>query len=108
MLLGDMIARFDDEATALQMLLSLDDLALIARLREICEQEGCSVAEFARRAVHIYAASASDDEWVTAIGVMGRTQAPGRELLRRALIWTLDSHRKGAGATTAPRQSAAN
>jgi hypothetical protein len=90
MLLGDMIARFDDESIALQTLLSLDDLALIARVRQVCERDDYTLGEFARVAVQRYAASASDEEWVTALGQMGRTQAPGSELLRRALAWMLE------------------
>lgn len=89
MLLGDVIARFDDESTALQMLMSLDDLALVARVREACERDDYELGEFARTAVQRYASAASDEEWVTALGQMGRTQAPGIELLRRALIWML-------------------
>ncbi|MFN3350730.1 hypothetical protein [Pseudorhodoplanes sp.] len=89
MLLGDLIARFDDDSTALQILLSLDDLALIARVRETCKREDYALGEFARAAVQRYAASASDEEWVTALGQMGRTQTPGVELLRRALVWML-------------------
>lgn len=90
MLLGDVIARFDDESTALQMLLSLDDIALIARVREACERDDYALGEFAALAVQRYAASASDEEWVTTLGHMGRTQAPGIELLRRALAWMLE------------------
>ncbi|MGD9921184.1 MAG: hypothetical protein AB7V13_07015 [Pseudorhodoplanes sp.] len=90
MLLGDVIARFDDDSTALQMLMSLDDLALIARVRQACERDDYQLGEFAALAVQRYAASASDEEWVTVLGQMGRTQAPGIELLRRALIWMLD------------------
>jgi hypothetical protein len=90
MLLGDMIARFDDESVALQMLMSLDDLALIARVRDACEREDYTLGEFARVAVQRYASSASDEEWVTVLGTMGRTQAPGSELLRRALVWMLE------------------
>lgn len=89
MLLGDVITRFDDESTALQMLMSLDDLALVARVREACERDDYELGEFARTAVQRYASAASDEEWVTALGQMGRTQAPGIELLRRALIWML-------------------
>jgi hypothetical protein len=90
MLLGDMIARFDDESTALQMLLALDDLALIARVREACEREDYALGEFARTAVQRYASSAGDEELVTVLGRMGRTQTPGVELLRRALVWILE------------------
>jgi hypothetical protein len=90
MLLGDVIARFDDDSTALQMLMSLDDLALIARVREACGREDYALGEFARAAVQRYASAASDEEWVTVLGQMGRTQAPGIEFLRRALVWMLE------------------
>jgi hypothetical protein len=90
MLLGDMIARFDDESVALQTLLSLDDLALVARVREACERDDYELGEFARVAVQRYSSSASDEEWVTVLGAMGRTQTPGVELLRRALVWMLE------------------
>jgi len=90
MLLGDVIAHLDDDSTALQMLMSLDDLALIARVRGVCERDGYALGEFVRAAVQRYAAAASDDEWVTVLGQMGRTQAPGIPLLRRALLWVLE------------------
>jgi hypothetical protein len=90
MLLGDLLADLDDESAALQMLLSLDDLALIARVREACEREDYTIGEFARVAVQRYASTATDEEWVTALGQMGRTQAPGVALVRRALIWMLE------------------
>jgi hypothetical protein len=90
MLLGDVIAHLDDDNTALQMLISLDDLALIARVRGACERDGYALGEFVRAAVQRYAASASDDEWVTVLGQMGRTQALGIPLLRRALLWVLE------------------
>lgn len=90
MLLGDVIAQFDDDSSALQVLMSLDDLALVARVREACERDDYTLGEFARAAVQRYAASASDEEWVTVLGQMGRTQAPGIPLLRRALVWMLE------------------
>jgi hypothetical protein len=97
MLLGDLIARFGEESVALESLLSLDDLALTARVSEACEQHDYTLGEFAALAVRSYAASASDEEWVTAIGAMGRTNVPGQELLRRSLTWMLEAHKAAAG-----------
>ena len=77
MLLGDLIARFGEDSVALESLLSLDDLALTARVSEACEEQDFTLGEFAALAVRSYAASASDEEWVTAIGAMGRTKRPG-------------------------------
>lgn len=89
MLLGDMIARFDDEAVAAEALLSLNDLALAARIQDAAAREGLTAGEFASAAVQHFSASASDEDWVTALGQMARTAEPGTELLRRALLWTL-------------------
>jgi hypothetical protein len=40
---------------------------------------------FARAAVRRFAAAASDEDWVSLMGQMGRAVDPGRVLLRRAL-----------------------
>lgn len=95
MLLGDLIARFDDETVAAETLLSLNDLPLTVRVRAMSMQEGLTPGEFASMAVQQFSASASDEEWVTVIGQMGRTQEPGLELLRRSLNWMLAAHAEG-------------
>lgn len=95
MLLGDLIARFDDPVIAAETLLSLQDLALSNRIREAAEQQGLSMGEFASTAVRMFADTASDEEWVTAIGQMARTMEPGLELLRRSLLWTLTPQTAG-------------
>lgn len=89
MLLGDLIARFDDEAVVAEALLSLDDLHLTARIREAATQEGMTAGEFAGAAVQQFSSAASDEEWVTVIGQMGQSTEPGLVLLRRSLIWAL-------------------
>lgn len=91
MLLGDLIARFDDDAVATEALLALDDLPLAARVREAAAREGLTPGEYASSAVQYFSSSASDEDWVTAIGQMGRSQEPGLELLRRSLSWMLAS-----------------
>ncbi len=97
MLLGDLIARFDDEALAAETLLSLNDLTLAARVQEASAQEGLTSGEFASIAVQKFSAAASDEEWVTAIGQMARTPEPGLELLRRSLNWMLTPETAGCG-----------
>lgn len=89
MLLGDLIARFDDEAVAAEALLLLGDLSLVARIREAAVEEGLTAGEFASIAVQQFSAAASDEEWVTAIGQMGRSTEPGLVLLHRSLAWAL-------------------
>jgi len=95
MLLGDLIARFDDEVVAAETLLALEDLSLTSRVREASERQGVTSGEFASMAVRMFADTASDEEWITAIGQMARSPEPGLELLRRSLIWMLTPHPEG-------------
>jgi UDP-3-O-acyl-N-acetylglucosamine deacetylase len=89
MLLGDLIARFDDPIVAAETLLALGDLSLVGRVREAAVQQELTPGELASMAVRMFADTASDEEWVTALGQMARTPEPGLELLRRALQWSL-------------------
>jgi len=93
MLLGDLIARFDDEAVVAEALLSLGDLSLTVRICEVAAREGLTVGGFASAAVQQFSSSASDEEWVTVIGQMGPSNEPGLVLLRRSLIWALSAQK---------------
>jgi hypothetical protein len=95
MLLGDLIADFDDEVIATETLLSLEDLTLTARVQEACVQEGLTAGEFVSIAVQKFSAAAREEEWVTVIGLMARTREPGLVLLRRSLAWMLTPHPEG-------------
>ena len=96
MLLGDLLARFDDDGIATETVLGLGDLALAAKLRAAAEADGLTLGAYAAAAVRRYAAAASDEEWVSLMGVLGRTQDPGTVCLRRALNYA------AAGSTPAP------
>jgi len=89
MLLGDLLARFDDPAIAADTLLSLDDLSLAARVGDAAAECGLTPGAFVRAAVRHFATVASDEDWVTVMGQMGRAADPGRVLLRRALVAAL-------------------
>ena len=89
MLLGDILARFDDEGTAAETILRLDDLALVARLTEAAEAQGRSLGEFAASAVRLYATHASDEEWITLMGALGRAADPGAVCMKRAFAFVL-------------------
>lgn len=89
MLLGDILSRFDNEAVAAETLLNLDDLALVARLERAAEEERCSLGEFAGAAVRRYAADASDEEWITLMGALGRADDPGVVCMKRAFDFVL-------------------
>lgn len=96
MLLGDVLAQFDDDAMAAEMLLRLDDLGLVARLREVADAQGRAVGEFAASSVRHYAANASDEEWVTLMATLGRAGDPGVACMKRAFAFVLaDDTRAG-------------
>jgi hypothetical protein len=82
MLLGDVLARFDDEGTVAETLLRVGDLTLVARLREHAEAEGQGLGAFAAGAVRRFAAEASDEQWVTLMGALARAEDPGAVCLR--------------------------
>ena len=84
MLLGDLLNAFDDEAVATETILRVGDLALIAAMQREAAALGLSLGAFAAATVRRYADSASDEEWTTLIGQMGRAEDPGAVCLKRA------------------------
>lgn len=86
MLLGDLITRFSDQAVAEEAVLALGDLTMLALLREEADATGLGLGECVAAAARRYAAEASDEEWVTLMGVMGKEPDPGAVFLRRALV----------------------
>lgn len=85
MLLGDIIARFGDEAFVSETLVALDDLALAARIAGVAAENNMSAGELAMQSIGRFVNGASDEEWLTLIGQMSRADNPGQVFLRRAL-----------------------
>ena len=96
MLLGDVIAGLDDEVHAMQTLIGLGDLALVVRVEQAATGEGLTPGAFAARAVQLFSSQASDEDWVSLIGVMGQTTDPGQACLRKMVEFALRPSR-GAG-----------
>jgi hypothetical protein len=84
MMLGDVLAQLNDGGEATEIILGVGDLRLLAAMRERAESEGLDLAAYARAAVQRYAAEASDEEWITLMGVIGRAGDPGMACLKRA------------------------
>lgn len=97
MLLGDILSRLENDAVAAETLLSLGDLTLMARLEQAAAERGCALGEFAGAAVRRYAAGASDEEWITLMGALGRAEDPGVVWMKRAFDFVL---RQDAGIGT--------
>jgi len=85
MLLGDILKTFADESAATEYLVSFGDMLLVARLQALAAAEGESLGEFASASVQRYASEASDEEWLTLLGLISRSDDPAGVCLRRAL-----------------------
>lgn len=96
MQLGDVIAKFEDEAFVNETLVALDDLALTARVFTSAAENNVSAGEFAAQSVGQFVNGASDEEWLTLIGLMSRADNPGQVFLRRVLSNALP-HPQGCG-----------
>ena len=90
MLLGDLLNQLEHEAVAAETILHVGDLALIARLRGKAEAAALTLGAYASHLARTYADSATDDEWLTLIGQMGRADNPGAVYLERAFAKVLD------------------
>lgn len=85
MLLGDVIARFEDEASANAILFALGDLVLTAQVVASAAENDMSPGEFAAQSVGRFVNAANDDEWLTLIGLMSLADNPGQVFLQRVL-----------------------
>ena len=86
MLLAQLLSPFNADSVAADALQRLGDLALLAEVRAGAEAEGLPLGAFVAAAVQRYAHEASDDDWVTLMGELGRSEDPGLTCVKRALI----------------------
>jgi hypothetical protein len=87
-MLGDLLASLTDETTAVETLVQLGDLTLLETARGKAAAEGIELAACVTQTVQRYAATASDEEWVTLMGLLNRSQDPGAACLKRAFAYT--------------------
>jgi hypothetical protein len=83
-MLGDLLASLTDETTALETILGAGDLKLLAAAQELAAADGLNLAAYVTQAVQRYASEAPDEEWVTLMGLLNRSQDPGTTCLKRA------------------------
>ena len=84
-MLGDLLANLTDETTALETIMGAGDLKLLTAALELAAADGLDLAEFVTQTVQRYANEASDEEWVTLMGLLNRSPDPGTTCLKRAL-----------------------
>ena len=85
MLLGSIIANLSDEDNVLETLASLDDLVLLARMREAAAASGEPLGSFASAVVGSFVARADDSAWLSLMAVTSKADDPGRACLRYIL-----------------------
>ena len=83
-MLGDILARLTDETTAVETILAAGDLTLLTVVKERAAAEGLDLAACVTQTVQRYTHEASDEEWVTLLGLMNRANDPGAVCLKRA------------------------
>jgi hypothetical protein len=85
MLLGSIIANLSDETSILETLASLDDLVLMARLREAAAAAGEPLGCFASGVVGSFVTCADDAAWLSLRAVTSKADDPGSACLRYIL-----------------------
>jgi hypothetical protein len=83
-MLGDILARLTDETAAVETILGAGDLTLLTMVKERAAAEGLDLAACVTQTVQRYTHEASDEEWVTLLGLMNRANDPGAVCLKRA------------------------
>lgn len=89
MTLGELLAAWQDEATILDALLGLEDLALLARLEQAAADEGCDLASIVRETVGRFIDEADDETWLMLMGRLGKADDPARAGLKIMLEYGL-------------------
>ena len=83
-MLGDILARLTDETAAVETILGAGDLTLLTVAKQRAAADGLDLAACVTQTVQRYTHEASDEEWVTLLGLMNRTNDPGAVCLKRA------------------------
>ena len=84
MLLGDLLAELSDEASATEAILSVNDLPMLAAMRRQAAADGVDLPAYVAGTVRRYASEATDEEWITLMGLLTRAPDPGAVCLKRA------------------------
>jgi hypothetical protein len=78
------LSRLNNDGEAAEIILGVGDLRMLTAMQEHAKAAGLDLADFAKAALQRYATEATDEEWITLMGLMGRTSDPGLVCLKRA------------------------
>ncbi len=84
-MLGNIIARLHDDAFVEEFVAGLDDLVLLARLRQAAGAAGMSLGDAASEAVGHFVQHAGDEQWLALVTAASRAQDPAAACLHRML-----------------------
>lgn len=90
MLLGDLLTELSDETAATETILRVNDLSMLAAMREQAKADGLDLSAYVAGTVRRYALEASDEEWITLMGLLNRAPDPGAVCLKRAFDHALN------------------
>ena len=62
---------------------------MLTAAREQAAAEGLDLAAYVTQTVQRYATAASDEEWITLMGLLNRSPDPGTTCLQRAFAYAL-------------------
>jgi hypothetical protein len=99
MLLGEIIARFGDEAMANDMLLALEDERILAAARDAAAAEELSLDAWARASVTRFTTFANDEQWFSLLTACQNASDPGSAALQYMLNTVLAYPNTASGAT---------
>jgi len=86
-MLGDLLTNLTDETAVVETILSAGDLKLLMAAQELAAADGLDLGSYVTQTVQRYAATASDEEWVTLMGLLNRSPDPAATCLKRAFAY---------------------
>lgn len=95
--LGTIIAGLSDEARVEEILASLDDLVLLARVRRAAAAAGEPLGSFASAAVGEFVEHADDETWQSLITAASKAADPATACLKRMLAFAIPVEDPAAG-----------
>lgn len=97
MLLGDVLRNLQDETLAVQTLAAMNDLVLLARVRNAAGLLGETPGEYLANSVRGFADRAGDEDWLALMTAIENAGDAGQTCLARMIDWAL---KRGAAPQT--------
>jgi hypothetical protein len=89
MLLGDLLRELEDEMPAMGTLAAMNDLLLLARVRDAASPMGETPGEYAANSVRAFANNAGDEDWLALMTAIENSGDAGQTCLSHMINWAL-------------------